>query len=183
MGAVRTFPGRTPILTSVLLPDGARFYVKDIVSVWVDTGAPTIVNIGLAGDTAAHAYTAADASAADNIRKQVESAVSGATTGSIEITDTSLSLIYSGVVPNLIGFPSAFNGYLIGTGFLASGINAAKGDDGSGNVFVFSVVTIMDDSNIFMTYGPIAPASVYTVYVSTDGGTNWTTTGLTITAF
>jgi hypothetical protein len=81
----------------------------------------------------------------------------------------------------------AFNPIVVsGAGFLASGIDTMKLDDGT-NAYPFPAgggVTLAINSDAQMTLAnaiDTPPAGVYTLYYSTDGGGTWTTTGLTVT--
>lgn len=75
---------------------------------------------------------------------------------------------------------------ITGTNFLLSGINLYKLDDGAGHVFVGvlnpGVYNLTDTFMNFNEIPQVTFAAVYTLYYSTNNGSSWTTTGLTITA-
>ena len=93
------------------------------------------------------------------------------------------NLVFTSITPNTatvgVNYPSLV---VAGTGFLSEStmMNLAKFDDGAGHI-IYSWNGIISDSE-FDLNATFAVAGVYTVYYSGDGGTTWTTTGLTITA-
>jgi hypothetical protein len=93
------------------------------------------------------------------------------------------ALGFTSIIPYSCNAGAVYNGNLAGSGFTLSGINAIKGDDGAGHVFNLNV-TISTDVLIYLSYGPgaFSPAAIYTLYYSTDSGSTWTNTSLTITS-
>ena len=95
------------------------------------------------------------------------------------------ALSFSSVDPNtaIAGAGGSFT--FNGSGFMDSGINLMKADDGGGNVFATGGFTpITSDTSLVVNWDATTflPAGVFTIYYSTDNGSTWTTTGLTITS-
>lgn len=92
-----------------------------------------------------------------------------------------LALVWTSITPNTgAAFMYPYAATIVGTGFITSGITTLKLDDGVGNVVTFTPGTITSDTSI-NAYWPIGPAGTYTLYFSTNGGSSYTTTGLTVT--
>jgi hypothetical protein len=95
----------------------------------------------------------------------------------------SSGLMFTGVVPDTF-YPMNVPGLeLSGAGFLASGINAIKIDDGLGNSYTWTsdIFTIDSDTLILCADDGSAALGTYTIYYSIDAGANWITTGLQVT--
>jgi len=94
-------------------------------------------------------------------------------------------LVFTSINPNTVS--AGLNSpefFVAGSGYLASGINYLKLDDGAGNIKSYSSFTfnIASDIEIDMAPDGVINTAVYTLYYSTDGGNTWTGTGLTVTA-
>ena len=137
-------------------------------------------------------FTGLDGSVFDYLAGTVENAI--ALSGSINAamaTPAAFTVIggvaptWSGITPNTTTINQTFAGTIAGTGFLAAGINYLKFDDGAGHVFNGLFMNIESDTEIeFDNDGNIVftVAATYTLYFSTDSGSTYTTTGLTVTA-
>jgi hypothetical protein len=92
-----------------------------------------------------------------------------------------VSLTFASITPNTVTTAELhYTPTVAGTGFLGSGINALKLDDSLGNQNLASA-NIVDDANMTGDFGHFIAIGTFTLYYSTDGGTSWTNTGLTVT--
>lgn len=92
-----------------------------------------------------------------------------------------ISLTFTSISPNASAGGVNVFATITGTGFFGVAINALKAEDGLGNNNVVSMVNTIDDATMTGDFGTFVTTGVFTVYYSTDGGTTWTTTALTIT--
>lgn len=98
-----------------------------------------------------------------------------------------LAPVWTSVTPATTPINSNFSAAIAGSGFSTLNLTTLKADDGSGNVTPLFFGAIETDTEMDIVTGtdgqPLFPvAGVYTIYYSTDHGTTWTTTGLTVTA-
>lgn len=175
------------IKPSVVFPDGTQIFISQITGIQV---ASNVVGISFGTAFNAYTFTATDVATAMQMAVQINDLINGKTIGKILLSNNA-AMTFSSVDPST---PSAATmgglGYtIVGTGFVGSGINAIKADDGTGDVFVADAypggVFIISDTqmNFDFNSGPNPGiAGTYTVYYSTDAGATWTTTGLTIVA-
>jgi hypothetical protein len=106
--------------------------------------------------------------------------VSNVLTG-VYISDL-IALTWTSVTPNTVTTAELhFTPAIVGTGFLGSGIQYLKLHDGLGNENISTPVNIADDANMSADFGHFIVTGVFTLYYSTDFGSSWTTTGLTVT--
>lgn len=103
-----------------------------------------------------------------------------------------VSLAFTSVTPSTSSVGVALEPIIAGSGFVMSGIDTMKADDGSGHVNTWSidsapvfgngVFTIDSDNQITLGDNGYAypAAGTYTIYYSTNGGGSYTTTGKTI---
>ncbi len=97
------------------------------------------------------------------------------------------SLTWTSITPNTGTAGVDITSFAIaGSGFLGSGINNIKADDGAGHSITW-LGFLSVDSDISITLGdigfptgPSLPAATYLIYYSTDSGASWFDTGLTI---
>jgi hypothetical protein len=93
-----------------------------------------------------------------------------------------MGLTWAGISPGTATAGTGYSGVITGTGFLASGIDLMKADDGLGDIINANGPYVQNDTTINVGFDSIglSPAATYTIYYSTDHGTTWTTTGLTV---
>jgi hypothetical protein len=176
---IETSVGLTPVASVTPV----QFFCDDVTCLFI-SGTVT-VNIGGADPAT---YDAVDAGSAANIIQQINNAMNSDKSVPLVITDTSTTiLVWSSITPNPQAVFQPFSPVIFGTGFLASGITYLKLDNSAGQVAEFVAVI---SSDISMTSGTSISLNVgsppnYTLYYTTDpdvNTTNWTTTGLTVTA-
>jgi len=132
------------------------------------------------------AWEAGDAAYALSLVAAIKVVMTTPPTGApFTVTISPPGLTFVSITPNTASVGgTTFAGAVAGTGFLGSGITDMNLDDGAGHVISCSFST---DSDIQITLtallgGGSWPASgTYTAYYSTNGGSVWTTTGLTVT--
>lgn len=169
--------------TAVVFPDGQQFFVANISSLQASS-ANVIVGVG----TVVNAYTfaATDAPTAKSIVNQINQAKIGLLSGAV-ILSNGAGLTWASVTPTTATLAVTNVWDVQGTGFSTAGINNFKADDGSGDALGASGYFFLNSDTDATLGGQDGEfrffvAGVYTLYYSTDSGTTWISTGLTITA-
>ena len=150
-------------------PDGQRVVIEHVIQ-YVET-APVITMMTAAGTIT---YTASTNGDADFVMSQLDVLFNNP-----QILSASTPPTFALLKHNTLAGGALYRDTLTGAYFNASGINAIKFDDGSGNTAVTEDVTILNDSTLLFNGTYPSVATTYTVYYSTDFGATWTTTGKT----
>ena len=166
-------------MQTAFLPDGSSIILDNLIG--FKASGQLLIFEKADGSQRVYAATAPDSAA--YMITQLQTFVA---TANLTATIAEISLAWTSVVPSSVAVGASIGSETVnGSGFLASGINSMKFDDGSGHVFTIAAgsgLNIASDIKIqFETGYNFTPAGTYTLYYSTDNGSNWTTTGKTVT--
>lgn len=157
-----------------LAVDNTNTSLVDVIAQFGNTSNPALVQVTCLTNAGAVSFL-------QQIQNYLASDSSPASGGFYPVVPAVLS--FSNIDPTPYLTNQDFELQIMGTGFSASGINALKLDDGAGHVFTYPSITINSDNFMYaaMPINQFTVAGSYVGYYSTDGGSTWTTTGLTIT--
>jgi len=165
-------------MKTIILPDGRRFSIENVDYHAIET---TVIFTLL--DTSTKIYQCTSATAAAQMITDLNTFVANTALFITTLSDAGV-VTWSSVTPNAYTLGNTAQDYIIaGTLFLGSNVNAFKGDNGTPGQEGYFTPLILSDTQIDMANGNVSFdfAGIYTLYYSTDNGTSWTTTGLTVT--
>lgn len=170
---VGTIVGGVPSIVPV------QIFSDDISAMFIS--ATSTVNLALSNNAVLATFVATDAASAGRMINAINTAMDVAGNDFTVINNFSSGLTFISATPNTGTVGAAYAGILAGTGFALAGIGELMLDDGSFTVISPIGIDGPTDTAMNISSASLPPALAYTLYYSKDGGSTWTTTGLTIT--